>query len=134
MYYLSNSIKDAEFFGIDIREDLLAKAKQEVSDCNFILGDISDSKTLPKMQFDIAYMTGVLSIFDDYETVLDRFVTSRMPDTRVKLKLRKNKKIEEVILKLGSFDDKIIARQSNLIEKHKYTKNQVDVWIKEWKN
>ena len=74
MYYLSNSIKDAEFFGIDIREDLLTKAKQEVSDCNFILGDISDSKTLPKMQFDIAYMTGVLSIFDDYETVLENFL------------------------------------------------------------
>tara|TARA_B100001105_G_C22391610_1_gene444651 strand:- start:63 stop:788 length:726 start_codon:yes stop_codon:yes gene_type:complete len=74
LYYLSNSIKDAEFFGIDIREDLLAKAKQEVSDCNFILGDISDSKTLPKMQFDIAYMTGVLSIFDDCETVLENFL------------------------------------------------------------
>jgi len=74
LYYLSNSIKDAEFFGIDIREDLLTKAKQEVSNCNFILGDISDSKTLPKKQFDIVFMTGVLSIFDDYEIILENFL------------------------------------------------------------
>ena len=74
LYYLSNSIKDAEFFGIDIREDLLTKAKQEVSNCDFILGDISESKTLPKKQFDIVYMTGVLSIFDDYERILENFL------------------------------------------------------------
>ena len=57
---------------------------------------------------------------DDYGSILDRFVVSRMPGTKVKLKLRKNKKIEDVILKLGSFDDKIIAQQSDLIKKNKY--------------
>ena len=70
---------------------------------------------------------------DDYRSILDRFVVSRMPGTKVKLKLRKNKKIEDVILKLGSFDDKIIAQQSDLIKKYKYTKNQTVVYIKEWK-
>ena len=70
---------------------------------------------------------------DNYKTILDRFVVSRPPNTKVKLKLRKNKKIKEVILKLGSFDDKIIAQRSDLIKKHNYTKNQADVWIKEWK-
>ena len=38
-----------------------------------------------------------------------------MPNTKLKLKLRKNKKIKEVILKLGSFDDKIVATRSDLI-------------------
>ena len=70
---------------------------------------------------------------EDYGSVLDRFVVSRMPGTKVKLKLRKNKKIKDVILKLGSFDDKITAQQSDLIKKQKYTKDQADVWIKEWK-
>ena len=70
---------------------------------------------------------------DNYKTILDRFVVSRPPNTKVKLKLRKNKKIKEVILKLGSFDDKITAEQSDLIKKQKYTKDQADVWVKEWK-
>jgi trans-aconitate methyltransferase len=74
LYYLSNSDKNMELFGIDVRKDLLLKAKKEVKNCNFILGDISNSKTLPKMQFDIVYMTGVLSIFDNYEKILKNFL------------------------------------------------------------
>ena len=60
------------------------------------------------------------------------FCLRRLPSTKVKLKLRKNKKIKEVILKLGSFNDYILEQQSKLI-KHGYTKNQADVWLKEWK-
>ena len=74
LYYLGNSKKNLELFGIDVRKDLLLKAKKEVKNCNFILGDISNVKTLPKMKFDVAYMTGVHTIFDDYEKILSNFL------------------------------------------------------------
>lgn len=74
LYYLSNSKKNLELYGIDVRKDLLLKARKEVQNCNFILGDISDLKTLPKMKFDIAYMTGVHTIFDDYEKIFNNFL------------------------------------------------------------
>tara|TARA_B000000460_G_C21531820_1_gene401158 strand:- start:625 stop:1338 length:714 start_codon:yes stop_codon:yes gene_type:complete len=74
LYYISNLVKNVDLFGIDVREDLLSKAKKEVNNCNFILGDISNNQTLPKMEFDIVYMTGVLSIFDNYETILENFL------------------------------------------------------------
>ena len=74
LHYLSKSTNNVDLFGIDIRKDLLLKAEKEVKNCNFILGDISNLETLPKMKFDIAYMTGVLSIFDNYKKVLENFL------------------------------------------------------------
>jgi|TARA_B110000467_G_C18232831_1_gene429757 ubiquinone/menaquinone biosynthesis C-methylase UbiE len=74
LYYLSNSKKNLELNGIDVRKDLLLKAKKEVKNCNFILGDISNLKTLPNINFDVVYMNGVLSIFDDYEKILNNFL------------------------------------------------------------
>ena len=44
----------------------------------------------------------------DIGTKLDLFITERAPGTKVKLKLRKKRKITEVVLKLGSFDDFIV--------------------------
>ena len=82
LYYISKSKKNLELYGIDVRKDLLVKAKKEVENCNFILGDISNVKTLPKMKFDVVYMTGTLHIFDDYEKILKNFLKLIKPKGR----------------------------------------------------
>ena len=69
----------------------------------------------------------------DIGTKLDLFITERAPGTKVKLKLRKKRKITEVVLKLGSFDD-FIVKQHNVLVKYGFTKKQADVWLKEWKS
>ena len=66
LYYLSRICPKATLFGLEIRPDLLKKAKRSVPDAVFFQGDITKTKTLkaiPKM--DLVFMNGVHTIFDD---------------------------------------------------------------------
>ena len=65
------------------------------------------------MQFDIAYMTGVLSIFDDYETVLENF-----------LELIKPKGIGYIFGIFNSYDIDVLIKIRN--------SNYQDEWESGW--
>ncbi len=74
LYYFKSVYPQIQSTGLDIMPELLENAKRENPNSDFICGDISKKDTLPKSKFDIVYMLGVHSIFDDYEPVFDNFI------------------------------------------------------------
>jgi ubiquinone/menaquinone biosynthesis C-methylase UbiE len=61
--------------GMDVMEELLERAKTEVSGCEFVKGNICNLKTLPNLRFDAIFMNGVHSIFDDIDSWLGNAIS-----------------------------------------------------------
>ncbi len=72
LYYIHQKYPLAELAGLDIMPELLAHVNDGLQGGTIqtFQADISDKNTLPKEKYDIVTMQGVLSIFDDYKTVL----------------------------------------------------------------
>lgn len=68
LYFLRSKMPNAHLAGLDVMEELLSKVDQGILT---YYGDISNNDTLPKEKFDICTMMGVLSIFDNYDEILD---------------------------------------------------------------
>ncbi len=66
--YLKTEIPDASLYGLDVMPELLGKVDKQIET---YCADISNPKTLPNKKFDICTMMGVLSIFDNHESILD---------------------------------------------------------------
>jgi SAM-dependent methyltransferase len=68
---------DAEYVGIDISPELLAAARDAVPAATFLEADAVDFE--PDAPFDVIVAAGVLSIFDDFAPVLDRWLSWLAP-------------------------------------------------------
>ena len=81
IYSLKEKFENIEFTGIDISKELLEKAKKEnyLKTVRFIKDDISNFSLNEK--FDIVIMSGVLSIFDDYEKFLKNVILHMKKDS-----------------------------------------------------
>lgn len=78
LYFLKTDFPKAKLSGLDIHQDLLNKVNEQVDEDNkihTICADISSRETLPKQKYDLITMLGVLSIFDNYESILDNVLT-----------------------------------------------------------
>ena len=70
LYFLNQKLKNVNFTGIDVLQNLLDKAKKNCSnDINFLKKDIS-KKNLKVGKFDRITLSGVLSIFDNPEMII----------------------------------------------------------------
>ena len=70
IYSLEKKFKNFHLTGLDIRKDLILKAKKNVSNkVKFIHTNIAHPRKIDK-KFDIIICCGVISIFDDYKIVL----------------------------------------------------------------
>lgn len=67
LYYLKSLYPDAQCFGLEVMPELIARAKEEVSNCSFLQGNICDANTLPQQKFDVVFMNGVHSIFNNVD-------------------------------------------------------------------
>jgi trans-aconitate methyltransferase len=67
--YLSKQFPETKIFGIEYLDVLLHKASDNFPDISFIKGDVLDRNSV-SVKFDVITMLGVLSIFDDYHSVL----------------------------------------------------------------
>lgn len=82
LHYLSTQHPSASFTGLDIMPELLDRARKEIPTAHFQQGDITEESTLPKAQYDAAFLIGVHSIFDDHEPFLDHMMKLLRPDGR----------------------------------------------------
>lgn len=64
VYYLRNEFPNIQLTGMDIDEELLDRAKQEVEGVTFIQGDIT--KDVIEEKYDAIFLNGVHSIFDNF--------------------------------------------------------------------
>lgn len=70
-YNLNKAFPDAKITGLDIRQDLLNKAKKNTSKkIRYVRRDISKRELNLHEKFDIIICAGVLAIFDDHKIIL----------------------------------------------------------------
>ena len=65
LFFLKNKYPNLNLSGMDIMSDLIDKAKKDVKDVKFHVGDITNPKKYLKKKFDIVIFMGVHSIWDD---------------------------------------------------------------------
>ncbi len=64
-------------------------------------------------------------------SLLDKFIISRLPKTKVKLKIKNKNKISNIFFELGSVKDKLKTSKFNLI-KNQWTNKQSSYYLKRW--
>ena len=72
LWFLKENLPNAELIGIDVDEELLERARKEVTGVEFIRANIIEDKL--DQRFDLVFMLGVHSIFDKIEQWLDPMV------------------------------------------------------------
>lgn len=78
LYYLSELFPYAKLYGVDILPSLLEKTRQDFMELGkpcpqLSVGDITSGEGLPNERFDIAFLNGVIGIFDDLSKPLEYF-------------------------------------------------------------
>jgi len=74
IYHLKSVCSKAEYIGFDIVEELLTKARKVLPDVTFQHGSVLDSKLVKNNSFDLTFLLGVHSIFDEFETCLSNLI------------------------------------------------------------
>tara|TARA_B100000787_G_scaffold109277_1_gene81291 strand:- start:6219 stop:6929 length:711 start_codon:yes stop_codon:yes gene_type:complete len=74
LFYLKKKKPKNEYKGIDIRRDLLNKAKQYIPEASFKRGSVLNKKISKKNFFDISFLVGVHPIFDDFEKCFSNLI------------------------------------------------------------
>ena len=70
LHYLSREIPEARYFGYDVVPALLEKAREHTPKVVFSIGSVLDKTLLAPASTDIAFMSSVHSIFDEFEPCL----------------------------------------------------------------
>jgi len=81
--YLAALHKHAEFMGMDVIPELIDRARSMYPNCSFFYGDIYSGKKMPKIKFDVIFMSGVHSIFDDHIPWIDNLLKIVKPSGRI---------------------------------------------------
>lgn len=82
LHSASKRFPQASMFGYDIVPELVGKAKRMVPDAKIEVGSVEERSLCEEQKFDVSVMMGVLSIFDDYEAVLDNMLFWTNPKGR----------------------------------------------------
>lgn len=83
VYYLKALFPEAKITGMDVVPELLARARRECPDVNFIEADVFNGKGLPEEKFNFIFMNGVHSIFDEIEPFMDNIFNMLADNGRV---------------------------------------------------
>ena len=83
LYYLRSCFSDAEYHGYDVVPELLEKAERKVPGVAFHLGSVLDRKALAPASVDVAFLIGVMRIFDEFEPCLDNLLHWARPGGRI---------------------------------------------------
>ena len=70
LFYL-NEISKFRLTGVDIMPKLVKKAKKYVPTAEYKIGSVLDRRLFGTNEFEISFLTGVHSIFDDFEALFD---------------------------------------------------------------
>ena len=82
LYYLQKSFPRAKLTGIDVMPVLVARARREVPEAQYYVGDIYTGKGLPKQKFDAVFLVGTHSIFDEAKPWVDNLLRILAPGGR----------------------------------------------------
>ncbi len=83
LYFLNKKLNNKSLIGIDVRKDLLKKAKKFVPLANFIKGSVEKKNILNKDSVDKAFMIGVHPIFDNFEKSFTNLIYWTKPKGKI---------------------------------------------------
>ena len=138
LYFLRDKYLNKNFTGVDVRGDLLSKARKVVKNVKFLKGSVLNQKLLKKKKFDKVFLIGVHPIFENFEKCFLNLINWTKPkgeificdmfnpypvDVLIKYKLSKN--YNSRILETGwnIFSQKSVAkflREKNLVREFKF--------------
>ena len=136
LYYLESLSSKFNLNGVELLESLIEKAKKELPNVNFKVGSILDKNIIPKNQFDKSFLSGVLSIFDDFESPINNIINFTKKggkvyvfgifnpypiDVFLKYKLSKNNNVQQELE--SGWNNFSIESISNFLNKHRKVKN-----------
>jgi SAM-dependent methyltransferase len=81
-YYLKKIWPQTKIVGFDLLPELVERARSVVHEVEFKVGSALDPDLMPKSFADVIFMSGVLSIFDDYRVALDNLLSWLKPGGR----------------------------------------------------
>ena len=79
LYFLKKKYYKKSFTGVDVRKDLLIKAKKNVKNVDFIKGTVLNKKLFKKSKFDKIFLIGVHPIFDNFEKCFANLINLTKP-------------------------------------------------------
>jgi SAM-dependent methyltransferase len=83
LYYLQKIHPNNKFFGVDIVPDLVIKSKDFNPKADLKVGSVLDEKVWNENSFDVSFLIGVYSIFDEIESCLSNLITWTKPGGKV---------------------------------------------------
>lgn len=135
LFYLNTINPKNEYTGIDLKQDVLKKAKMHLPEVSFKRGSVLNKKLKKKNSFDISFLIGVHPIFDNFEKCFSNLIYWTKPkgeificdlfnpdpvDVYVKYRLSKNYKINSLETGWNIFSHKSIK---NFLKKNKKVKS-----------
>jgi trans-aconitate methyltransferase len=83
LFFLRRLWPEVELLGFDVVPELIVKARARVPSVTFREGSVLDTAILPKSSMDVAFLSGVHSIFDDFEPCFSNLIEWTRPGGRV---------------------------------------------------
>jgi len=74
LYFIRKQFPGGAYWGCDIYPELIEKAREHVSGVEFKTGSILDKNLLPQGSVDLAFVLGVISVFDQFEPSIDNLL------------------------------------------------------------
>ena len=105
--YLKKRFPGSDIEGIEYLDSLLNKALADFPNISFSKGNVLDKKSVTK-KFDVITMLGVLTIFDDYNTVLKNVLSWLNPKGRLILHNLVNEYDIDVFIKYRTSKDSYV--------------------------
>ncbi len=79
LYYLSRAHVGPDYLGIDVLDVLIEKARSRSPSVSWRSGSVTEPDLLAANAIDTAFLSGVLSIFDDYRPALGNLISWTRP-------------------------------------------------------
>lgn len=105
LYFLQEQYPNCNYTGIEIMKTLIEEGKKRGSGVEFINADIYEGHNLPKNKYDMIFMLGVHSIFDDYKKLLDNIFNLIKEQGRIIIFGIFNKYDLDVIMRVRASDN-----------------------------
>ncbi len=79
LYYMMERFPQFRLAGVDVSEKMIAQAQERIPKGTFFVGSALDPALFQEPRYDVITCTGVLSIFDDPQPVLENMLASLRP-------------------------------------------------------
>ena len=122
LWYIHQNHPKAELVGVDVKSELLNKAKKEVKNASFVKGNIYTGENLPQGNFNAVFMSGVHSIFDDIKPWLNNLLNLINDNGKIYIFGIFNPEDVDVLVKAKKSDEKIWQPGWNLFSKKTMSK------------